>query len=287
MPFHLIARKALALAAVPMLAAPNLWDAQPRMSGEISMDAFAGRPASVASILPPVVKSDKPKRERPSWIWNLFGFGETPGECTSFMRAGEVAPPRTVRRYEEISLCFKGFKSTDAPRLQVFGPDGERTQRPMKATMRVGGGLQWFWYDDDAGAVFKRPGVFRFTVTAAHTAGTSGSIVVKPATKTAVYFSSDDTIRPGETVTGTAVGRRPGSEVLASLYGDEFGPELASKLRLLKDLEPVPADLNGEAVIRWEATKNLTSGTYVMLVEPFAPGKNECDLQCTVFEVKS
>ncbi|KHD77276.1 hypothetical protein MB27_12780 [Actinoplanes utahensis] len=193
----------------------------------------------------------------------------------------------TVRRYEEISLCFKGFTSTDKPRLQVFGPGGERVQRPMKATMAVDGGLQWFWYSEDAGEVFRRPGVYRFTVTAAHTVGTSGSIVVKPATESGVYFSFDDPIRPGEAVTGTAVGRKPGSLVLASLYGDERDGKPHPKLRLLKDLEPVKADSNGEGVIRWVATKDLKSGTYVMLVEPFVSGGHECDLSCTVFEVKS
>ena len=286
--FRLNGRKALAFAAVPIFAAPNLCDAGPRMSGGASLNVVAGRPVEVASVSSPAIASDKPKRHRPGWIWNLFGFGGGfPGECTSLLRAGNVAPPMTVRRYDDISLCFTGFRSTDAPRLQVFGPDGERVQRPMKATMPVDGGLQWFWINEDAGEVFRHPGVYRFTVTAAHTVGTSGSIVVKPATKPGVYFSFDGPIRPGEAVTGTAVGRKPGSLVLASLYGDERDGKPDSKLLLLKDLEPVRADSNGEGVVRWVATEDLKSGTYVMLVEPFASGEHECDLSCTVFEVKS
>jgi hypothetical protein len=279
--FRLDGRAALAFAAVPLLAVPYFEDA------ERHRPVAAGQSSATEAAQPSPMKSDKPKRKRPGWIWNIFGFGDLPGECTSWLRAGDVAPTMTVRRFDEVSLCFKGFTSNDAPRLQVFGPDGKPTQKPRKATLPVGAGLQWFWYREEAGEAFNRPGVFRFTVTAAHTAGTSGSIVVKPATKSGVYFSFDDPIRPGEAVTGTAVGRQPKSLVLASLYGDEFGDERHAKLRLLEDLAPVPVDDNGEAVVRWVASKDLKSGTHVVLVEPIAPGENECDLSCAVFEVEN
>jgi hypothetical protein len=79
-------------------------------------------------------------------------------------------------------------------------------------------------------------------------------------------------VRPGDTVTVPASGRRPGTPIFASLYG----PERNDQMLLVRDLPAVRAGRDGAGVIRWTVTGRVAPGRYTLLVESAAGAKPDC-----------
>ena len=89
-------------------------------------------------------------------------------------------------------------------------------------------------------------------------------------------------VRPGDTVTVAASGRRPGARIFASLYG----PEQDGHLTLSADLPAVAADRTGAGIIRWTVTAGLVPGRYTLLVEAPRHAETGCRSgTCADFEV--
>jgi hypothetical protein len=287
----------LALAAVPMLSV-GLWGAAagPRPA-PASLVAIASTTPSTPATLP----RSAVKRHRPSFIWYFFGDGGNGGAnggnggiggdgggpgggpgptVDDGTPAGGPVATTTTRRLEPLRLRFRGFAPGDEPILHVIAPGTGRTDWPGRNIGRTV--WAWDWTTEQAAVMVSRPGTYRFTITAANTATTTGLIVVKPATRPNVAFSYRRPVRRGDTVTVTVVGRRPGSPIYASLYG----PERDRRLRLSRDLPAVLADRNGEGVIRWTATDAVAPGRYTTLVEPADDRTHGCESSdCDDFEV--
>lgn len=204
--------------------------------------------------------------------------------CGPGLPAGGRKPTVTLRRLDDpLLLCFKGFAPKDKPVMRIIAPDGTATKWP--AVTNHGDFWAWEWNSgDEVLRVLPHPGTYRFEVTAAGTPTTFGVIDAKPASGPDVYFPFIHTIHPGETVFAMVVGRRPGSRIFASLYGNEK----SGRLRVVHDFPAVIADRWGEGVIRWTVTDE-PDGDYGFLVETPHNGKPVACHQvnaCGSFRVK-
>jgi hypothetical protein len=232
------------------------------------------------------------RRQRPRWLlWGVFGSspsvdadaGGYDGDfCTySGSVARHAAPTVRIERLEPLALCLEGFKQGDRPLLEFTGDSG--MVWPGRKGPDGPGSRTWSWNALQMAALFPHPGAYPFVVTVTGVAVATGRVIVRPAaTPDAMFsyqgraaddFTAQNRLRPGETLTITAVGYRPGSPIFASLYGGQRN----NRVRLLSDLPPVTADQYGEGVLRWTATSDDKPGSRAILVEPVSAGTSSCE----------
>lgn len=253
----------------------------------------------ISPVVPSAAAASRPradvKRHRPNVIWRFFsngGAGGTGGPggggapvaaggappgpvCADGTPAGGPVGTVTTERFAPLRLCFTGFAPGDQPILHVG-----RTGRPGRPVGRDV--WAWDWTTEEAAAAMNHLGTYRFSVTAAGTATTTGLIAMRPATEPRTVFSYHYSARRDVTVTAKAVGRRPGSPIFASLYG----PAQGSQLQVAADLPVVAADRYGEGVVRWTASSGVRPGNYVILVESTGDRTDDCRSgACGGFEV--
>ncbi len=242
---------------------------------------------------------EKRRRHRPlSLLWEIFASAASVGDAGSCNYSGSIAgnsvPTARIERLESLKLCFKGFARDDRPSLQFL--NGSRTAWNGRGDINEPRARTWSWNSAQMAALFPQPGVYRFVVTMAGAKVAGGRVLVQPATAPEATFSyqgrpascltSSNRLRPGETLSVTAVGYKPGTPIFASLYGDEHNDR--DRLRLLTDLAPVTANRHGEGVLRWTATSADRTGSRVVLVEPAASGRSPCSEnrnRCSKFRI--
>ncbi|MCY1141464.1 hypothetical protein OWR29_26000 [Actinoplanes sp. Pm04-4] len=232
------------------------------------------------------------KIQPPGWIWRIFNGGvESPGgDCSPGRPTGGVVPDVVTRRFEQLSICFRGVAKPDRPaKLRITTPDGRQVQAAGdQFGPRKDRKWNFEWFAEDAVEAFPRPGAYRFAFTTSKNT-TTGRIVVKPSTERRAKLSGRTTARAGTTMMVTAFGRQPGSQIAASLYRESGtdGPknsDMRSRHQLVRSLPAVVAGRAGEAVLRWTVTKQDLPGNYVVRIDPTAG--SECDFySCDSFEV--